>query len=279
MRPEELVVHRRRLSSGGGPINRQPPRIGGVRRRRVREPVGDRSAPRVRRTAHRPGAARRPAHRRGATALTRCTPRSSRPARRRARHLRGRAHPRWDELRHPAGGGPPVGRGRARAHRRLPPRRGRPRLREPAAPRRAGTGRTAGGRYASPWSSRATCPVEDRPAEGRRWPGGVVVPSDRSRCPRTRCCTSSTPRLPSDHGPTWAPASRTPTSPTTPPAMSVSLDHSVWFHRPVDVNDWLLSELHPVATGRGRGLAMGRSAPAPATPGRHRRPGGPAPLA
>jgi acyl-CoA thioesterase-2 len=39
--------------------------------------------------------------------------------------------------------------------------------------------------------------------------------------------------------------------------MSVSLDHSVWFHRPVDVNQWLLSELVPVATGRGRGLALG----------------------
>jgi acyl-CoA thioesterase-2 len=39
--------------------------------------------------------------------------------------------------------------------------------------------------------------------------------------------------------------------------MSVSLDHSVWFHRPVDVNQWLLSELLPVATGRGRGLSLG----------------------
>jgi acyl-CoA thioesterase II len=39
--------------------------------------------------------------------------------------------------------------------------------------------------------------------------------------------------------------------------MSVSLDHSVWFHRPVDVNQWVLSELVPVATGRGRGLALG----------------------
>ncbi len=39
--------------------------------------------------------------------------------------------------------------------------------------------------------------------------------------------------------------------------MSVSLDHSVWFHRPVDANQWVLSELVPVATGRGRGLALG----------------------
>lgn len=39
--------------------------------------------------------------------------------------------------------------------------------------------------------------------------------------------------------------------------ISVSLDHSVWFHRPVDASGWLLSELAPVATGHGRGLALG----------------------
>ncbi len=38
---------------------------------------------------------------------------------------------------------------------------------------------------------------------------------------------------------------------------SVSLDHSLWFHRPVRADRWLLSELVPVATGRGRGLATG----------------------
>jgi acyl-CoA thioesterase-2 len=38
---------------------------------------------------------------------------------------------------------------------------------------------------------------------------------------------------------------------------SVSLDHSVWFHRPVRADQWLLSELVPMSTGRGRGLAFG----------------------
>lgn len=38
---------------------------------------------------------------------------------------------------------------------------------------------------------------------------------------------------------------------------SASLDHSVWFHRPARVDRWLLSELVPISTGRGRGLAMG----------------------
>jgi acyl-CoA thioesterase-2 len=61
----------------------------------------------------------------------------------------------------------------------------------------------------------------------------------------------------SDHGPTRA--AREPHAHLADDArrMSVSLDHSVWFHRPVDVNQWLLSELVPMATGRGRGLAIG----------------------
>jgi len=39
--------------------------------------------------------------------------------------------------------------------------------------------------------------------------------------------------------------------------LSVSLDHSIWFHRPVDATGWLLSEWTPIASGRGRGLAVG----------------------
>lgn len=39
--------------------------------------------------------------------------------------------------------------------------------------------------------------------------------------------------------------------------MSISLDHSVWFHRPASVDQWLLSELWPMSTSAGRGLAIG----------------------
>ncbi len=39
--------------------------------------------------------------------------------------------------------------------------------------------------------------------------------------------------------------------------ISMSLDHSIWFHRPVDASGWLLSEMTPIASGRGRGLAIG----------------------
>jgi acyl-CoA thioesterase-2 len=61
----------------------------------------------------------------------------------------------------------------------------------------------------------------------------------------------------SDFGPTRA--AREPFAHLADEArrQSVSLDHSVWFHRPARVADWLLCELTPAATGQGRGLALG----------------------
>ncbi len=38
----------------------------------------------------------------------------------------------------------------------------------------------------------------------------------------------------------------------------VSLDHAMWFHQPVDLNDWLFVEQWPVRAGGGRGLAHAR---------------------
>lgn len=61
----------------------------------------------------------------------------------------------------------------------------------------------------------------------------------------------------SDHGPSRAAKAPHVTLPREAIARTLSLDHSVWLHRPVDVNDWLLFELVPVATGRGRGLSIG----------------------
>ncbi|MFC4944271.1 acyl-CoA thioesterase [Pseudonocardia sp. GCM10023141] len=36
-----------------------------------------------------------------------------------------------------------------------------------------------------------------------------------------------------------------------------SLDHAVWFHRPIRVDDWVLIDLTPVTAGAGRGLYTG----------------------
>lgn len=60
-----------------------------------------------------------------------------------------------------------------------------------------------------------------------------------------------------DHGPTRAIRQPHVDHPGVERRMSVSLDHSVWFHRDARVDTWLLTELAPAATGAGRGLALG----------------------
>jgi acyl-CoA thioesterase-2 len=39
--------------------------------------------------------------------------------------------------------------------------------------------------------------------------------------------------------------------------MSASLDHTMWFHRPVRADEWLLYDLEAVACSNARGLARG----------------------
>lgn len=41
------------------------------------------------------------------------------------------------------------------------------------------------------------------------------------------------------------------------PLQSISLDHSVWFHRPIPLDEWLLVEQRAVATVNARGLVFG----------------------
>jgi acyl-CoA thioesterase-2 len=39
--------------------------------------------------------------------------------------------------------------------------------------------------------------------------------------------------------------------------MGASLDHAVWFHRPLRFDDWVLYDLAPLSTGGARGLVLG----------------------
>jgi acyl-CoA thioesterase-2 len=39
--------------------------------------------------------------------------------------------------------------------------------------------------------------------------------------------------------------------------MSASLDHAVWFHRPIRADDWILMDLKAISNSGARGLAMG----------------------
>ena len=61
----------------------------------------------------------------------------------------------------------------------------------------------------------------------------------------------------SDHGATRAVRQPHAEHPGLDRRRSLSLDHSVWFHARTNVDDWILSEVHPVFTGGGRGLAIG----------------------
>lgn len=46
-------------------------------------------------------------------------------------------------------------------------------------------------------------------------------------------------------------------SPSWEGFMGASLDHAVWFHRPVRMDDWVFYDLHAVSNGNARGLARG----------------------
>ena len=61
----------------------------------------------------------------------------------------------------------------------------------------------------------------------------------------------------SDKGPTRAARQPHADHPGVEQRMSMSLDHSVWFHRPARADEWLLTELRAVSTSRARGLATG----------------------
>ncbi|NLA65197.1 MAG: acyl-CoA thioesterase II, partial [Leucobacter sp.] len=50
------------------------------------------------------------------------------------------------------------------------------------------------------------------------------------------------------HGIPWA----------TPGVRAASLDHSMWFHRPFSVDEWLLYEIETPTSQGARGLAHGR---------------------
>jgi len=45
--------------------------------------------------------------------------------------------------------------------------------------------------------------------------------------------------------------------PIMPPGGGPTLDHSMWFHRPLDVEDWFLLDQEPLITSGGRGLYQG----------------------
>ncbi len=110
------------------------------------------------------------------------------------------------------------------------------------------------GRYDSPW-------FESRDIPPRR-PGAPRFA--RAAWYRLRTPLPDDPALHqhalaflTDHGPTRAVREPHVDHVDVERRRSVSLDHAVWFHRRTPIEGWFLSELVPVATGAGRGLAFG----------------------
>jgi acyl-CoA thioesterase II len=109
------------------------------------------------------------------------------------------------------------------------------------------------GRYAGPWFDSRDVPVDDAFGEHTR----LAWFRARKPLPDDPLLHVLALAYLSDHGPTRAVRQPHADHPAVEQRMSVSLDHSVWFHRPARVDTWLLSELRPLATGAGRGLALG----------------------
>lgn len=102
--------------------------------------------------------------------------------------------------------------------------------------------------------------------ESRDVPAGHPgrLPHARAAWYRARGAMPDDPRLHllalammSDHGPTRAAREPHLDAVDVERRFSVSLDHSVWFHRPARLDRWVCSEFVPISTGGGRGLTFG----------------------
>ncbi|MCO5600495.1 hypothetical protein L7F22_054608 [Adiantum nelumboides] len=218
------------------------------------------------------GAGRPPAHSLHAYFLLPGTPDADR--------LRGRAHPRRRQLHDPPGQGDPARAGDLR-HDRLLSGRGRgpdapagdlPAVAGPeGAPRRQGPGgrrrhRDAGGDRGL-FRSRAA----DRPAAGRPEPlpaRGRGRPGPRPIFNVWLRAASALPDDPALHRAVLAYASDMTLldvslipharSVFDPAIQAASLDHALWFHRPVRIDDWLLYAQDSPVAGGARGFARGQ---------------------
>lgn len=112
----------------------------------------------------------------------------------------------------------------------------------------------APGRYSSPWFDSRDVPR----TEGLRSPHGRRTWfRSRRRLPDDLSLHAAALAYLSDYGHTRAVRTPHRDHPGLEQRRSVSLDHAMWMHRPARVDSWLLSELMPVFTGSGRGLALG----------------------
>lgn len=114
------------------------------------------------------------------------------------------------------------------------------------------------GRYASPWFDSRDVPEEWAPP-GPDTGGHRRLAWFRARgsMPDDAALHQQAVVYLTDHGATRGVRQPHAHHPRIEERMSVSLDHTVWLHAPARVDQWLLSEFHPLGTQAGRGLAAG----------------------
>jgi acyl-CoA thioesterase-2 len=104
------------------------------------------------------------------------------------------------------------------------------------------------------WFERANVPTAEGFAGSRMWLRPIGnIPDD----PIMAACLTAYLSAATLIEPTLIPRWKSKADTTTKPPISAMRDHSVWFHRPPVLSDWLLSDASSPSSAGGRSLATG----------------------
>lgn len=98
-------------------------------------------------------------------------------------------------------------------------------------------------------------PMEPKDDRGRYGSTRRIWIRTRGPLPEDRSLRACVAAFVSDLGAVFAAARTVGGGPGT--IMGASLDHAVWFHRPLPLDEWTLYDIHPVSSGGARGLVRG----------------------
>lgn len=108
----------------------------------------------------------------------------------------------------------------------------------------------------SPMFTRATVPVTDVPGRARGW---LKVIGDLGDDPVLHACALAymSDDYPTDAAVSLRPDRPRPDDPNQYPFAAISLDHAIWFHRPMRANEWHLTAMVCHGLISSRGLTIG----------------------
>ena len=106
-----------------------------------------------------------------------------------------------------------------------------------------------------PFEFRTVQPIDYLQPAARSAGAPDLVPRGRGRCPTTRCCTGAC--SPTCRTSFCSIPRRCRTAPRScaPSIVMASIDHAMWFHRPLRVDDWLLYAIESPSASGARGFA------------------------